>query len=83
MPVKSQVFPLNFDFLTEVSIAFANQSLFHSTFGTFDAFGRATAWFDGSTLPPIAIGAKLVFGYYSAGPGGVFVSTNPVELTVQ
>lgn len=80
--VKSQVMPLNFDFLTDISIAFANSGPFLSTLGTLDAFGKATATFDGLTLPPIAIGVKLSFAYYTAGPGGVYVSTNPVEIPI-
>jgi hypothetical protein len=82
IPVKSQLLPLNFDLLTEISIVFANVPPFHGTLGTFDSFGKATAWFDGSLLPLQAVGAKLSFGYYSMGPGGVYVSTNPVEIPV-
>ena len=83
VPVNQQVLPLNFDYLTEVSIVFANQGPFHNTLGVFDEYGNASSWFDGSLLPPSAVGAKLSFGYYSLGPGGVYVSTNPVELPVQ
>lgn len=80
--VNNQVLPLNFDFLTDVSIFFANTSPFNSTVGSFDLHGRASAWFDGSVLPPSAVGVGLVFAYYSVGPSGIYVSTNPVVIPV-
>ena len=82
IPVHGKILPLNFDLLTDVSILFANTSPFHSTLGTASVDGDAEAWFDGSLLPPAAVGATLSFAYYTAGPGGVSFSTNPVEIPV-
>lgn len=82
VPVKSQIMPLNFDFLTDISIAFANLGPFETTLGTLDSFGKAEATFDGATLPPVAIGLKLAFAYYTVGPVGLYVSTNAVEIPI-
>lgn len=79
----SPTLPLTYDFMTDISIGFANTTVFQNTFATLNTVdGIAHATFDGSFLPLAADGLQIHFAYVGVQPNGNYWVSNPETITV-
>lgn len=79
----SPTLPLTYDFVTDISIGFANTAVFQNTFATLNTVdGIAHATFDGSFLPLAADGLQIHFAYVGVQQNGNYWVSNPETITV-
>ncbi|MBK6938665.1 MAG: hypothetical protein IPH13_00450 [Planctomycetes bacterium] len=79
----SPTLPLTYDFMTDISIGFANTTVFQNTFATLSTVdGIAPATFDGSFLPLAADGLQIHLAYVGVQQNGNYWVSNPETITV-